>query len=491
MSDPDPDLEESSSYLSVLEALLAAANEAEALYAEMPPVVTKPPHNLSVVLSRQSDYNDDRILERFAVDSSLVSSTDSVNTVSDGGDPPIGTPRDKSIKNLHQVQLSRNLFNTIRGGFPGDTSAADGCGMPTFTVVSVTGSDPMMEPAPSPRQPGNVLPLVRGEATHTDEVWHSISTGYTMMPGVCAEFATEVRCNFCKHMGVLGTPLVVLRHVCTSRGDEQRVQVLVSRVCGTCARKRCTVSGSLRRYSALFIQEQITKHVTYTMQNTRHQLATLRVDVAEEQTACDECYKVINLSSDDYLAVVARRADDSEHAVFIACSDNCRTQIRESVRRTDFQVGQWTVLDDADTTAVLEDRRPGAMLVRGRDLVLHSCKSEHCFCYSTHRGGFARHVAANAPKPRATVLSSSSARVDSDLTLRLIYNGLTRVYLYIDLLGTESSTRCVHCKKPAERVCNVCWAVRTCSDACRDATRDAHAKSCRPYGGTWTPLLTL
>lgn len=421
-----------------------------------------------------SEYSDDRIVEeRFDTDSALASSTDSV---------AMSTPRSAQIGNLHETVLARRMMDTIRGGLiPGQV-------IPSFTLTARDGRRSLEQPPRSPRDPGQLRPLVRGDGAPADQVWYTVATAFSLLPGVRAEFHPPARCSFCTKVAQFGTPMIVLRHVCTATGTEQRVQMTVGRACGGCAGLRCSLQPPFKQYTALYIQDRIAEQISFAMMRLQPELAELCIKVHDEESRCDNCANPLT----DVLLMIARRVDGAEQAMFVVCSDQCRAAFRgvfammtaptSRVEAVDLQIGQWEMLSDDEVRECLDSKQPGAV-ARGASMTLHWCQSQHCFCHGTHRGHWKR--------PTWPRIGQSQAVLPQDTVVRLVYRELTAVHLYVDVLCSDAQTRCITCKRPAANICPNCWAVRTCSSECASKAAKAHAASCRPYAEAWSALVTL
>lgn len=412
--------------------------------------------------------------------------------------------------------LARALLQQVRGGH-------SGVSLPDFTVVSL--APPPMPP--SPRQASHLSIMIAGDALgSTDQVWHTISTGTTMLPGVDCRFErAHAQCYWCPAVVPSGTPVVVLKHLCTPSGDEQRIQLRIAAACSQCAVRR----GAVIRRPALmalprqYIQERLTYHIKMCVAALQPQLTKVEVRVDDSSKACDQCSA--ELSDDSRVwAVIAKRVDAPEYKFFVVCSAECRDALRLVVRSmTDASVlrprpavpgsneklevalplsqqmagrrqvtavelpspdetpaGLWRVLDDAEVREVASSVDPQKTL---RGSVVHRCTVRGCSCRDTHRGAAFRerhqkHMGAG---------HSSGAQV-AHMVIELLYRHVRQADLYLVILGGEETALCIQCKRPCTFMCSQCRAVRTCSDACRQLSAKLHATVCRPYAEAWTPF---
>ena len=452
--------------------------------------------------STESAASDKVVVERFDDDASDLVSTRSASVAGED--------------NFVDATLARALLQQVRGG-------QSGVSLPDFTVVSL--APPAMPQ--SPREERHLSIMIAGDPLGArDQVWHTISTGTTMLPGIECRFErAQAQCYWCPAVVPGGTPIVVLKHLCTPSGDEQRIQLRIAAACSQCATRR----GAVVRRPALmalprqYIQERLTYHIKMCVAALQPQLAKVEVRVDDSSKACDNCS--IELSDESSVwAVISKRVDAPEYKFFVVCSRECRDAMRTIVRSMsdasmsrprpavpgsteklevalplsqqmggrrrqapvslalpapdDTPAGMWRVLEDDDVREAASSIDPAKTL---RGSVVHRCTVRGCSCRDTHRGAAFREL----HNKHLGDGRSSSAQV-SHVVIELLYRHVRQADLYLVILGGEETALCIQCKRPCTFVCTQCRAVRTCSDTCRQLSTKLHATICRPYSEAWT-----
>ena len=417
--------------------------------------------------------------------------------------------------------ISRAFMTVVRGN-------RDGASLPNFTLISLDRANV----PPSPREQEHLSLMVAGSPGSSRTVWHEVSSGTTLLPGVCVDFVDATPCRFCPTRGTKGTPVIHLKHVASFDATEQRIYLAVYLACARCARRRAPALRDLplATVNYVFLQERLTMHLHYTVTHLRPLFDRLRLVQDDDAVACDACNRSMT-HSDDILTVVAQRRDASEIAVFTVCSDNCRAQIRDYIQSAtdasiaqprpsrpsdsldgslttlpakspkkksprapalptpdEVPIAQWRVLADAEFSEIARDGPSGLSRIRtslGAPLI-HHCRQAGCFCRGTHRGLYRAKI-DSAGKGKEKQPAGES--VPDHYVLQAVYDKLRLVHLYTDILGTSEQTCCLACKKPTTSFCSECLAVRSCAtNECRQKSLALHVKLCRPYREAWTPL---
>lgn len=450
-----------------------------------------------------SSANNNVVFSRFDVDDDLLS-TRSGSLVSNEN----MTIMSSCIKNRNDVMLSRAIMQMARGDMAGMS-------LPDFTLISL-GREPQTDDF------ARLQLMSAGDVDRDDIVWHEISAAYTLLSGIHVEFVESTKCNFCTTYICIGTPVVILKHVSTFEATFQHVQLKIGISCIACAKRRgVNVDlAPLMKVAWNFLEERLTVHTKYIVSGMRDILESVSLVPHDTTAVCDECFAPLG-KDDDFLVVVARRIDNSETAIFPVCSEKCKNDLRRNLQNAtsasiiqprpngsfqldtnltlignkarvnshlpdvcDVPVGQWHILNDDQFRSIQTDGLNGNNSSNAhRGTIIHRCQSIGCFCKYTHRGKLI--------KQYQTKQVAQNNELPAHHLLMCIYERLTKVYLYIDILGSDAQARCIVCKNPATQLCVECRAVRVCSDRCRLKANTDHRALCRPYEGAWTALVVV